>query len=150
MIEQTLIIIKPDGVCKTLIGKILNSFESVGFKIRGMKMIKFTREIAEDFYSNHKGKFFFEPYMEFMVSAPVVFCVLEGENVIREVRKIIGNTDSRKAEKGTIRQLYGLNDRRNIIQASDSSETANFEINYFFNNSEIYNYNEDDWMEKKR
>ncbi|MDD5687976.1 MAG: nucleoside-diphosphate kinase [Elusimicrobia bacterium] len=146
--ERTLIIIKPDGICKKLIGKIVDRFETVGFKVVGMKMIKLTNKIAEDFYSNHKDKFFFEPYMEFICSAPIVLCVLEGSNVIQEVRKIIGNTDSRKADKGTIRNLYGLNDRRNIIHASDSPVTAKHEIDYFFKDMEITTYFENDWMEK--
>ncbi|MBN1384092.1 MAG: nucleoside-diphosphate kinase [Elusimicrobia bacterium] len=147
--ERTLIIIKPDGVCKRLIGKILDRFETSGFKIAGLKMIKLTKKIYEDFYSIHKGKFFFEPYREFMTSAPIVLCVLEGQNVINKVRTIIGNTDSKKAEKGTIRNLYGLNDRRNIIHASDSPKTAEFEIGYFFDNNKLYSFNDDDWMEKK-
>jgi nucleoside-diphosphate kinase len=147
--ERTLIIIKPDGVCKQLIGKIIDRFESAGFKVVGLKLIKLTSEIYEDFYSNHKGKFFFEPYREFMISAPIIICVLEGNSVIQEVRKIIGNTDSRKADKGTIRNLYGLNDRRNIIHASDSPQTAEFEINYFFEKTDTFSYADNDWMEKK-
>ncbi|MEW6557595.1 MAG: nucleoside-diphosphate kinase [Elusimicrobiota bacterium] len=147
--EKTLVIIKPDGVCKRLVGKILDRFETIGFKIVGLKMLKLTKQMYDDFYAIHKGKFFFEPYREFMLSAPVILCVLEGENVIQQVRKIIGNTDSKKAEKGTIRNLYGLNDRRNIVHASDSPETAQFEINYFFNETELFSYNDDDWMEKK-
>ncbi|OGS44990.1 MAG: nucleoside-diphosphate kinase [Elusimicrobia bacterium RIFOXYD2_FULL_34_15] len=146
--EKTLIIIKPDGVCKRLIGKIIDRFESANFRVVGMKMIKLTKEIYNDFYSIHKGKFFFEPYREFMTSAPIVLCVLEGENIIQEVRKIIGNTDSKKAEKGTLRNLFGLNDRRNIIHASDSPDTAKFEINYFFKENDMLEYCSDDWMEK--
>jgi len=147
--ERTLIIIKPDGICKRVIGKIIDRFETVNFKVIGLKMIKLTDTIYNDFYSIHKGKFFFEPYREFMTSAPIVLCVLEGKNVIQEVRKIIGNTDSRKAEIGTLRNLYGLNDRRNIIHASDSPNTAKFEIDYFFKEKDILNYCDDDWMEKK-
>jgi len=150
MLEQTFIIIKPDAACKRLIGKVLHHLESHGLYIRAMKMVKLTQNVAEDFYSNHRGKFFFEPYVEFMTSAPIVLCVIEGENAIKEVRKIIGNTDSKKAEPGTIRNIYGFNDRRNIIHASDSPETAKFEINYFFDSSEIVTYNDDDWMEKKK
>lgn len=147
--EKTFIIIKPDGVCKRLLGKIFDRFETAGFKVIGMKMVKITKEIYTNFYSIHKDKFFFEPYKEFMTSAPIILCVLEGKDVIQKVRKIIGNTDSKKAEKGTIRNLYGLNDRRNIIHASDSLKTAKFEIDYFFKNTELYNFNDDDWMEKK-
>ena len=150
MTEQTFIIIKPDAVCKRLVGKVLHHLELHGLKIRAMKMVMLTREVAEDFYSNHRGKFFFEPYVEFMISAPIVLCVVEGENAIREVRKIIGNTDSKKAEPGTIRNIYGFNDRRNIIHASDSTETAKSEMNYFFSPAEILSYTDDDWMEKKK
>ncbi|MBI5574555.1 MAG: nucleoside-diphosphate kinase [Elusimicrobia bacterium] len=148
--EKTLVIIKPDGMCKKLVGKVLSRFEEAGFKIVGLKMLKLTEKIYDEFYASHKGKFFYEPYKEFMLSAPIIPCVLGGKNVITAVRKIIGNTDSKKAEQGTIRNLYGLNDRRNIVHASDSPETAELEINYFFDKTEIYTYNDDDWMEKKK
>ncbi|MFH0948029.1 MAG: nucleoside-diphosphate kinase [Elusimicrobiota bacterium] len=147
--EQTLIIIKPDGVCKRLVGKVLSRFEEASFKIVGLKMLKLTEKIYDEFYSSHKGKFFYEPYKEFILSAPIILCVLEGKNVIHRVRKIIGNTDSKKAQIGTVRNLYGLNDRRNIIHASDSSKTAKFEINYFFTKPEIYSFNNNDWKERK-
>jgi nucleoside-diphosphate kinase len=150
MIERTFIIIKPDGVCKRVIGKILDRFETAGFKIAGMRMTKLSKELAEDFYSNHRGKFFFEPYVEFMLSAPIVLCVIEGEDAIQRVRKIIGNTDSKKAEAGTLRNLHGFNDRRNIIHASDSPDTAKTEISYFFKEQDLYTYCDDDWMEKKK
>lgn len=148
--EKTLIIIKPDGLCKRLVGKVLSRFEEAGFKIVGLKMLKLTEKIYDEFYTSHKGKFFYEPYKEFMLSAPIIPCVLEGKNVINEVRIIIGNTDSKKARTGTIRNLYGLNDRRNIIHASDSPETAEYEINYFFKENEIYSFNDDDWVEKRK
>ena len=148
--EKTLAIIKPDGLCKRLAGKVLSRFEEAGFKIVGLKMLKLTEKIYDEFYSSHKGKFFYEPYKEFMLSAPVIACVLEGKNVINEVRKIIGNTNSKKAQIGTIRNLHGLNDRRNIIHASDSPQTAEIEINYFFKEYEIYNFCDDDWEEKKK
>jgi len=147
--EKTLIIIKPDGMCKRLAGKVFSRFEEAGFKIVGIKMLKLTEKIYDEFYASHKGKFFYEPYKEFMLSSPVIACVFEGKNVIIEVRKIIGNTDSKKAQTGTIRNLYGLNDRRNIVHASDSPQTAEIEINFFFTKSEIYSFNEDDWMERK-
>ncbi len=148
--EKTLVIIKPDGLCKRLAGKVLSRFEETGFKIVGLKMLKLTEKIYDEFYASHKGKFFYEPYKEFILSAPVIACVLEGENVITGVRKIIGNTDSKKAQIGTIRNLYGLNDRRNIVHASDSPETAKFEINYFFKEYEIYSFNDDDWKELRK
>ncbi|OQA92706.1 MAG: Nucleoside diphosphate kinase [Elusimicrobia bacterium ADurb.Bin231] len=148
MIEKTFIIVKPDGVCKRLIGKVLERLETAGFKIVGMKMIRLNQKTAEDFYSNHRGKFFFEPYVEFMISAPIIVCVIEGENAVAAVRKIIGNTDSKKAEKGTLRNEYGFNDRRNIIHASDSAATAKTEMEYFFKASELFVYSDDDWKEK--
>ena len=148
--EKTLVIIKPDGLCKKLVGKVLSRFEEAGFKIVGLKMLKLTEKIYDEFYASHKGKFFYEPYKEFMLSAPIIPCVLEGKNVINEVRIIIGNTDSKKAQIGTIRNLYGLNDRRNIIHASDSLETSKYEINYFFKESEIYSFNDDDWQELRK
>lgn len=148
--EKTLVIIKPDGLCKKLVGKVLSRFEEAGFKIVGLKMLKLTDKIYDEFYASHKGKFFYEPYKEFMLSAPIIPCVLEGKNVIQEVRKIIGNTDSKKAQLGTIRNLYGLNDRRNIIHASDSPQTAEIEIKYFFKEYEIYSFNDDDWRELRK
>lgn len=148
--EKTLVIIKPDGLCKRLVGKVLSRFEEAGFKIVGLKMLKLTEKIYDEFYVSHKGKFFYEPYKEFMLSAPIIPCVLEGKNVINEVRKIIGNTDSKKAQIGTIRNLYGLNDRRNIIHASDSLETSEYEINYFFKEHEIYSFNDDNWRELRK
>ena len=148
--ERTLIIIKPDGVCKKLVGKVVSKFEDDGFKIVGMKMLKLTEKMSDEFYSSHKGKSFYEPYKEFMLSGPIILCVLEGEGVIKLVRQLIGNTDSRKAEDGSIRNLYGLNDRRNVVHASDSPETAELEINYFFKTDEIFVYQDDDWMEKRK
>jgi len=147
--EKTLVIIKPDGLCKRLAGKVLSKFEEAGFKIVGMKMLRLTQKTYDEFYASHKGKFFYEPYKEFMLSAPVIACVLEGKNVINQVRTLIGNTDSKKARIGTIRNLYGLNDRRNIVHASDSPETAEYEIKYFFHNTELFNYADDDWIGKK-
>lgn len=148
--EKTLVIIKPDGLCKKLVGKVLSRFEEAGFKIVGLKMLKLTEKIYDEFYASHKGKFFYEPYKEFMLSAPIIPCVLEGKNVINEVRIIIGNTNSKKSQIGTIRNLYGLNDRRNIIHASDSLETSKYEINYFFKEYEIYSFNDDDWRELRK
>lgn len=147
--ERTLVIIKPDGVCKRLIGKVLSRFEEAGFKIVGLKMLILTENICDEFYASHKGKFFYETYKEFMLSAPIIACVLEGKNVINEVRIMIGNTDSKKAQIGTIRNLYGLNNKRNVVHTSDSPQAAEYEINYFFSESEIYSFNDDDWIEKK-
>ncbi|MFH1541104.1 MAG: nucleoside-diphosphate kinase [Elusimicrobiota bacterium] len=148
--EKTLVIIKPDGVCKKLVGRILSKFEEAGFKAVALKMLKFTEKMYNEFYTSHREKFFWEPYKEFMLSAPVVLCILEGKNAISDVRKIIGNTDSKKAQAGTIRNLYGLNDRRNIIHASDSPETSELEISYFFNKSEVYSFDDGDWRELQK
>lgn len=141
-VEKTCVIIKPDGVCKKLIGEILSRFEKEGLKIVGIKMIKPGREKLEEFYKVHYGRDYFKPFIDFMVSAPITVAVLEGENAVKKVREIIGGTDSRLAKPGTLRALFGTDDRRNLVHASDSIETANREIKFFFNSEEIFTYPE--------
>jgi nucleoside-diphosphate kinase len=122
-IEQTLIVIKPDGFKRQLTGKILDRFEEKGFRIKNLKSYNFTKGKAEEFYSIHKEKSFFNELVSFISSGTVVVCVLEGENAINTVRIMIGSTKSFEAMPGTIRGDFGLGFTDNIIHASDSYES---------------------------
>jgi nucleoside-diphosphate kinase len=137
MKERTLSIIKPDAVAKRLIGEVIKRFEHAGFKIIAMKMVHMTKEQAEEFYAVHRGRDFFEGFTAFMCSGPSVVMVLEGEDVIAKSRKLMGATDPKDAGEGTIRREFATDGRRNVVHGSDSTETAVFEIGYFFNASEL-------------
>ena len=135
--ERTLSIVKPDGVAKGVIGEVIKRFESNSIKIVAMKMLSMTRKEAEGFYAVHQEKPFFSSLTEFMSSGPVVVMVLEGENVIARNRKLMGATNYKEAEKGTIRADFASSIEKNIVHGSDAPETAAFEIGYFFNRFEI-------------
>lgn len=137
MIQQTLSIIKPDATRRHLIGSILAHLEAAGLTIKALKRVHLTREQAEGFYAEHKGRDFFEPLVEFMISAPIVVAVLEGENAIQHYRNLMGATNPDTREKGTIRDLYALSVTQNSVHGSDSEESAKREIAYFFVPSEI-------------
>ncbi|QLB41082.1 MULTISPECIES: nucleoside-diphosphate kinase [Mannheimia] len=137
MIQQTLSIIKPDATRRNLIGNILSHLESNGLTIKAIKRLHLTREQAEGFYAEHKGKDFFEPLVTFMTSAPIVVSVLEGENAVQHYRDLMGATDPAKREKGTIRDKFALSYRENSVHGSDSEASAKREIAYFFVPSEI-------------
>jgi len=132
MSERTLIVIKPDGVKRGLVGEIISRFERKGFKIKALKMHQFTREEAEEFYSVHREKPFFRELVDFITSGPVVAAILEGRNAIEVVRLMIGSTDSAKAAPGTIRGDFGLELTANIIHASDSEESFERESKVIF------------------
>jgi nucleoside-diphosphate kinase len=132
MVERTLLIIKPDAVQKNLIGEILRRVEAGGLKITILEMLRLSRAEAETFYSEHKGKPFYEPLVDFMIETACVAAVLEGENAVQGLRQMIGTTDPAQAAPGTIRKDFGENGRRNAVHASDSSETAEKEIVFFF------------------
>ena len=134
--EKTLLLIKPDGVEKRVVGKIISMVEENKFYIKDIKMTKWSREEAEGFYYIHKGKPFFERLINFMTSGPVIGLLLEKENAVNDLRKLVGKTDPKEAEPGTIRALFGANVTVNTVHASDSEESAAFEINYFFNEQE--------------
>jgi nucleoside-diphosphate kinase len=123
MNEQTLIVVKPDAFERKLTGTILSRFELKGFLIKELKSYIFTKEKAEEFYSAHKDKPFFNELVSFISSSTVVACILEGENAINIVRLMIGSTRSFEAQPGTIRGDYGLGITQNIIHASDSYES---------------------------
>jgi nucleoside-diphosphate kinase len=136
-IERTLSIVKPDAVGKNVIGKILAKFETAGLKIIAAKMLHLTREKAEGFYAIHRGKPFFDELVQFMISGPVVVQVLEGEDAIAKNRQVMGATDPKKAEAGTIRYEFAASITENAVHGSDAAETANIEIAYFFKGEEI-------------
>lgn len=122
MTEQTLIVVKPDGVRRSLVGRILSRFEERGFKLIGVKMLTLTKSQAEDFYSPHKGKSFYPELIEFITSGPVVAAILEGPLALSVVRQMIGATKSFEASPGTVRGDFGLGITDNLIHAADSKE----------------------------
>jgi len=130
--EQTLAIIKPDAVKNNQIGNICALFEKEGLQIVAMRMEHLSLEKAEKFYDVHIGKPFFEELTTFMSSGPIVVLVLEGDNAIERNRKVLGNTDPAKAEKGTVRAEYGTNIGNNAAHGSDAKDTAIREIAFFF------------------
>ncbi len=136
--ERTLVIVKPDGVKKNLIGEVIRRFEGDGLKVVGLKMLRLSKEEAEGFYQVHRDKPFFSSLTDFMSSGPIVVMVLQGEGAVERVREIMGATDPGKAAPGTIRNLYGDNIQENIVHGSDSPESAAYEIPYFFSAVEIY------------
>ena len=135
--ERTLSIIKPDGVGHSLIGEVIKRLESSNIKIIGIKMLKMTKKQAQGFYAVHKERPFFDSLTDFMISGPVVVMVLEADNVITKYRKLMGATNYKEAEEGTIRKDFATDIEKNIVHGSDSQESASFEINYFFNSFEI-------------
>jgi len=138
MKERTFIALKPDAVRRKLIGKIIERFENRGFEIIAMKMVKLDRKMAEKWYEEHKGKEFFERLINFTTSGRMVVMVVEGENAISVVRKMIGKTNPAEAEPGTIRGDFALTTPNNVIHASDSKESAEREIKLFFKEDEIF------------
>lgn len=132
MIEQTLIVLKPDSVERNLIGEILSRFERSNFKIIKLQKMNYTKEMAKTFYSAHKEKPFFNELVSYITSGPVVAVILEGENVIVKTRKINGVTDPKKAAKGSIRGDFGIDITNNTIHASDSSPNFEKEVKVLF------------------
>ena len=132
MTEQTLFIIKPDGVRRQLVGEIISRFEKRNFVIQKLKMFTFTKELVSEFYSIHKDKPFFEELLTYITSGPVVVAVIEGNNAIGTTRQMVGATKSFEAEPGSIRGDFGLGFTENIIHASDSAESFDKEVNVVF------------------
>lgn len=137
MKERTLAILKPDCVQKNLVGKVISHLLKAGFSIVGMKMVKLTKQTAGEFYAVHKGRPFYDELVEFMTESRVVPLVLEKENAVSELRKVIGATDPAEAEPETIRKLHAESKGRNIIHASDSPENAKIETAFFFSQKEL-------------
>jgi len=137
--ERTFSIIKPDGVKRNLVGKILSKMEGADLKIVATKMIHMSRREAEQFYSVHSSRPFFGELCDNMTTGPVVVSVLEGKNAIVSYRELMGATDPAKANKGTIRAEFGLSIGENTVHGSDSLENASIEVAYFFSGTELVN-----------
>ena len=135
--ERTLSIIKPDAVKKSVVGKIIDRFETNGLRVVAIKKIQLTQDDAREFYSVHKDRPFFGDLVAFMASAPVVVMVLEGEGAISKNRELMGATDPKEAKAGTIRADFAESITMNAVHGSDSYENAEVEINYFFSPKEI-------------
>ena len=139
--ERTLIIIKPDGVERSLIGSIISRFEQRGLKIAGLKLLQVSDDLARRHYAVHEGRPFFEPLIAYIVSSPVVVMVLEGPNAIQLARNTIGATRPAEAAPGSIRGDFGVMVGRNLVHGSDSPENAEAEIALWFDRSELVSYN---------
>ena len=137
MKERTLAIIKPDGVARNLIGAVVKRVEEKGLKVVAMKFISMNKEQAKGFYKVHEGKHFYQSVTDFMSSGPSVVMVLEGEDAIKRYRRLMGATNYKEAEQGTIRREFATDIEKNVVHGSDSVENAQFEIGYFFNSLEI-------------
>lgn len=142
-VEKTLAIIKPDALEKGVLGEIIQRTEESNLKVVAMKMIHMDKQRAEGFYAVHRGKPFFDSVTSFMSSGPSVVMVLEGENAIKKWRETMGATDPEQAADGTIRKDFGSDIQSNAVHGSDASDTARFEMGYFFEQHEIVQY---DWL----
>ncbi|HNX54162.1 MAG TPA: nucleoside-diphosphate kinase [Prolixibacteraceae bacterium] len=136
--NQTFTMIKPIAVKNNYIGPILKMINEAGFRIKAMKFTRLTKQQAEEFYSVHAGKYFFEGLTDFMSSGPIVAAILEKENAVADFRKLIGATDPEKAEEGTIRKLYAESMSHNAVHGSDSDENAIVESDFFFSKMERF------------
>lgn len=146
--DRTLIIIKPDGVERALVGPIISKFEQRGLKIAGMKLMQVSDELARKHYAVHQGKPFYEPLIEYITSAPVVVMALEGPQAIQAARSTIGATRPVEAAPGSIRGDFGMMVGRNLVHGSDSPENAAAEVALWFAPSELINYSRavDAWI----
>ncbi len=136
-VERTLTIIKPDAVAAGHVGDIIKIFEANHFKIVAARMVSLSKKEAEGFYAVHRSKLFFESLTSFMSSGRALVMVLEAENIIARLRAVMGATDPAKAEPGTVRKLYATDIERNAVHGSDATETAVYEIAYFFPGMEL-------------
>ena len=137
-LERTLSIIKPDAVKKNVIGRIVARFEAAGLRIVAARMMHLSHEQAEGFYAVHRQRPFFRDLVQFMTSGPVLIQVLEGENAIAKNRELMGATDPKKAERGTIRADFAESIDANAVHGSDSADNARMEVAYFFPACEVY------------
>jgi nucleoside-diphosphate kinase len=141
--QRSVVLVKPDGVQRGLIGEIINRFERKGLKLVGLKMIHLEPELLEAWYAHHKEKPFFKDLQRFMTSLPIVAMVWEGVNCIDAMRKLCGVTKGSEAEAGSIRGDYGMSMSNNLIHASDSEKSAEKEINLMFDSEDIFEYAKD-------
>ncbi len=140
MIQKSFVMMKPDAVQRRLMGKILSRFEEKGLQIVAVKLMQIDEELAKTHYGEHADKPFFPSLVEYITSSPALAMVIEGEEAITTIRKLVGATNPLEADLGTIRGDYGMNTGRNIIHASDSPASAEREIGLFFNEDEICDY----------
>ncbi len=133
-VERTLVVVKPDGVSRALVGEVLSRFERKGFKIKALKMLTFDNALASNFYAPHVGKAFFPELQQFITSGPVVAAILEGNNAVEVVRRMIGSTKSFEAASGTVRGDFALGITDNVIHASDSQDSFERESKILFSN----------------
>ncbi|MCE7791007.1 nucleoside-diphosphate kinase [Salipaludibacillus sp. CUR1] len=138
--ERTFLMVKPDGVQRNLIGEVVSRFEMKGFTLAGAKIMQISKDLAETHYGEHKERPFFGELVDFITSGPVFAMVWEGDGVIAEARKMMGKTNPKEADPGTIRGDFGVQVSMNIIHGSDSEESAKREINLFFNDEELVSY----------
>jgi nucleoside-diphosphate kinase len=136
-LERTFSIVKPDGVQKNLIGEVYRRFEQAGLRVVGARMVQLTQAQAEGFYAVHRERPFFKDLVKYMISGPVVVQVLEGENAVAKNRELMGATDPKKADKGTIRADFATSIEENVVHGSDSPENAKIEIAYFFAGTDL-------------
>jgi nucleoside-diphosphate kinase len=141
--ERSLVLIKPDAIQRGLAGEILSRLERKGLKILAMKMLQMDKALAQRHYAVHKGKTFFDGLVDFITSSPIIAIVFQGENAVEIIRQIMGETDPAKAKPGTIRGDFGIDIGYNLIHGSDSLENASEEINLFFSEEEIFDYDRD-------
>ena len=135
--ETTLVIVKPNAMKKNKAGAIIQKFQDTGLKLKGLKLMKITQNLCEKFYAEHKGKPFFSEFVKFMTSEPVVVLALSGEGAVAFVRTLMGHTDPKKADPGTIRFEYGESIGENAVHGSDSIESARRELNLLFQDHEL-------------
>ena len=138
--ENTFVMIKPNGVLNGLIGEVISRYETSGLAVQALDIRQFTKEEAEGFYAEHKGREFYEPLVKFMTEGPTVLAVLGGNNAIKVARAINGTTDPETAEPGTIRFDFAPNTRLNVVHASDSVESATREIAFWFDPAKVLDY----------
>ncbi|RDU74351.1 nucleoside-diphosphate kinase [Helicobacter anseris] len=136
--EQTLSIIKPDAVKKSVVGKIIDRFETNGLRVAAIKKMQLSKKDAEQFYSVHKERSFFSDLIQFMISGPVIVMVLEGENAVLKNRELMGSTNPKEAKKGTIRADFADSVEANAVHGSDCLENAKIEIEFFFAKNAVY------------
>lgn len=148
--ESSLVIVKPDGVGRKVVGKVIDRFEGEGFQLMAVKMVRPTAKLMEGFYAEHAGKDFFPPLLRFITSGPIVPMVWRGENAIARIRQIIGSTNSREAAEGTLRRTWGTDNRRNLVHASDSAKSAEREIAYFFAPEDVAPYEPSRWQDSEK
>jgi len=146
--EQTFVMIKPDGVQRNLVGMVISRLEARGYRLAGLKLMQIDQELAGRHYAEHAGKPFFDGLVSYITSGPVVAMVWEGKNAVSGIRKMIGATNPQEADPGTIRGDFGLDIGRNVIHGSDSQENAQREIALYFEPAELLDYDKilDQWL----